>query len=143
MDCALARRSYLVEARLVTEGSPTKAVDFSHLSGFYEVRTPSQRTIHLLLDSDGKWRSGDWYSLRFFHMYLSGLLTPLEYDAGSWKLAVMADQRPPAVYERVLVLASGLMPTVRNDWEVYENINPDLAQEISMKLCMRLSEGGA
>lgn len=107
---------------------------FKGAPGFYKVATPSERTMHLLLDAQGTWRSGDWYSLRFFHLAINQLLIQPEYDARSWQFAVMADQRLPEAYERALVLASGLMPTSSRGWLIYPNVSPELAEAMTARL---------
>lgn len=113
---------------------------FKNAPGFYRVTTPSDRTIHLLLDADGTWRSGDWYSLRFFHLAMQNLLIEAEYDSDSWQLAIMADQRPPEAFERALVLASGLMPILHKGWLRYQNISPQLAEAVASRLQIGIRE---
>lgn len=116
------------------------APGFTGKPGFYRVLTPRDRTLHLLLDANGAWRSGDWYSLRYFHLAINGQLVELEYDPSTWQLAVMADQRPPEAYERALVLASGLMPQVNNGWVLYENISPELASDLAARMGTKIQE---
>lgn len=102
--------------------------------GLYEISEPDDRKLNLLLTNEGRWVGGDWYSLRFLAMLQDGLLVPARYSRATWELALMPDQRPPAIFERALVLASGLLPTWRNDWLIYRNIPPEMAAELCEKM---------
>lgn len=90
------------------------------------------------------WRQGDWYGLRFLALYYSDQKNVAYYDSASSRLAVPYSQRFPELYERALVLASGLLPsyqeTEQNRWWIYENVEQQLAEKLTQKLHITLAE---
>src|SRR5690606_17298730 len=91
------------------DGSGFVPTTFDQQPGMYEASSPSGRTMTLYFDGDA-WRRGDWYGLRYLTLFEAGLLMPARYHAATWQLAIPADQRPPELFERPLVLSSGLLP---------------------------------
>lgn len=108
--------------------------------GLYEVTGPEGRTLTLLHGGGQDWRRGDWYGLRYLTLEGAGLLLDVRYDAARWQLALPEDQRPPELYERVLVLCSGLLPTRVGRWLVYRNVAPDVARHLTSLLGCALAE---
>lgn len=120
------------------DGLAFRPVSFSGEAGLYEV-TQGGRTMTLLY-SDGRWLRGDWYGLRYLTLHTEGLLTPGHYDAASWTLVLPADQRPPELFERALVLASGLLPSRRGAWLLYPNISLEVARAVATRLSIDLTD---
>ncbi|WP_158263858.1 hypothetical protein [Deinococcus arcticus] len=106
--------------------------------GLYEVTAEGGRTLTLLHGGGTDWRRGDWYGLRYLTLSEAELLVDGQYDPDSRQLALPADQRPPELYERALVLCSGLMPTERDRWLVYQNVSPVVAARLAALLQVRL-----
>jgi len=105
--------------------------------GFYEVVARSERKAALYFDGQS-WARGDWYGLRYLYQYGRGLILPARYDAASWILAIPLHQRPPELFERALVLSSGLVPDRVDNWYVYSNVDPIVASNVCQQLCMPL-----
>lgn len=119
------------------DGSGFVPTTFDQRPGMYEATSPSGRAMTLYFDGDA-WRRGDWYGLRYLTLFEAGVLMPARYEAGSWQLAIPADQRPPELYERPLVLSSGLLPRRDESWFVYPNVTPEVAERVCGQLCMPL-----
>ncbi len=106
--------------------------DFPRMSLFYEAQTNT-------------WRQGDWYGLRFLALHYTNRLLIARYDSTKARLAIPFSQRWPELYERTLVLASGLLPVYyeseNNVWLIYENIAPNLAEKLTKKLYVNCEEG--
>jgi hypothetical protein len=85
-------------------------------------------------DSD-TWLRGDWYGLRFLaiHYHTTEQLKVF-YNGPDMQIAIPYDQRWPGIYERALVLASGLLPVKRGMWLIFDNISIDLANILTSKL---------
>lgn len=126
----------------VLEGQNFRKVRGPDHPGLYEITSAQGRKTTALLAQDGNWRRGDWYGLRFLHLHGSGLLLEAEYDPKGWQLALPADQRPPELYERALVLSSGLLPQWRGEWLVYSNVTPEVATVLATKLGLTLNKRG-
>lgn len=114
---------------------------FQDKSGFYQLWLPEQHATvkklqyTLFYDEESHhWLRGDWYGLRFLSRQLDNIPCPVRYEAGSRSLAVPKEWRWPELYERALVLASGLLPSQRDSWLVYDNIGPEVVHELSVKL---------
>lgn len=111
--------------------------NFQREQGMYEVKSRSGRTTTLLYNANSeKWVEGEWYALRYIHHCLYDSLLPCRYDAERWCLAIPKEQRPPLLYERILVLASGYIPSYSGNWLVYHNIMPPLVEIMLEKLAM-------
>ena len=83
---------------------------------------------------------GDWYGLRFLDLFYRHDKLIASYDNDKLRLAIPAQQRWPEIYEKILVLASGLLPTYTNSWLIYENISYHLAQQMTTKLQIDMQE---
>jgi len=106
--------------------------DFSRMTLFYETETDT-------------WRQGDWYGLRFLALHYSDRPLIARYDSATARLAIPLSQRWPELYERALVLASGLLPTYHKTeqhlWLIYENITAILVKKMTKKLYVTCEEG--
>jgi len=124
------------------DGSEFVPIVFDDQPGMYEVPSHQGRQMTLYFDGDA-WRRGDWYGIRYLSLFDAGLLMPARYDASTWKLAILADLRPPELFERPLVLSSGLLPRREGSWFIYQNIAPEVAETVCGRLCMPLETADA
>jgi len=86
---------------------------------------------------------GDWYGLRFLALQQAGYPCIAHWRTHDDRtvLVVPTEQRWPLLYERALVLASGMLP--RRDWRanllIYDDIPGELAGLLSHQLGVSLS----
>jgi hypothetical protein len=107
-----------------------------------EINNSFTRTLFYDQPND-KWLQGDWYGLRFLALYHNQDISCIvHYNKTTESLEIPLDQRWPEIYERALVLASGLLPTYQRTeqglWLVYKRISPKLATQLTDKLGIRL-----
>jgi hypothetical protein len=130
-------------------GTDFVEADFDQsVSGFYQFwplkqhASASDRAEYTLFyDAEHeRFLRGDWYGLRFLARQTSGTSCPVIYEEASGKLAIPIDWRWPELYERVLVLASGQLPTHHKEWLIYESITPALLAELIPKLNLEHEE---
>jgi hypothetical protein len=110
--------------------------------GFYQIfgKQETEPRYTLFWDREiGGWRQGDWYGLRF----LSYEQPWIHYDPHSQKLAVLAEQRFPEIYERALVLASGYLPQWLEGYLVYSNISQENVCHLAKLLKLEIKENEA
>lgn len=81
---------------------------------------------------------GEWYGLRFLALCRDGKKKPKAVwsEPNGGTVAILVRQRWPLLFERALVLASGLLPdnTVNSRWLYYRGVPLGLAQLISDRL---------
>lgn len=110
---------------------------FSGESGLYTLQTidgiRSELTLHYRA-GDQRWYRGDWYDLRFAAFAAGGLRFSYAYDADGQQLQIAAAQRWPELYERALILASGLLPELRDGTLIYRGISAELLNTLAPKL---------
>ncbi|MHC5821264.1 MAG: hypothetical protein ACYT04_36680 [Nostoc sp.] len=94
----------------------------------------SDRPLHTLFYENGCWFQGDWYGLRFLALQHRGQQCIARYEVETKRLAIPVSQRLPEIYERALVLASGILPKYSNSWLLYENVERDVMLQICYKL---------
>jgi hypothetical protein len=100
-----------------------------------------QRPSSVFFDDErGAFLRGDWYGLRCLARSREGLACPAYYDVLSARLALPVAWRPPEIYERALVLASGRLPERRGGWLWYDDVELDLVTLLTAKLNLA-SEG--
>lgn len=122
--------------------------EFIGESGLYELSSSSPGStprppLTLFYDATReRWIRGDWYGLRFLACQSLGMSTDARYDSGTHRLAVPFETRWPELYERALVLGSGMLPRRRGAWMVYEAIAPTVSQHLAEKLSISLQEDG-
>lgn len=131
--------SVLNEIR-VYDGRAFVPATFDGSPGMYELEAAHGRRIAAFFDG-GKWRYGDWYGLRFLSLAKAGALLPAHHEPLTWRLAMPADQRPPELFERPLVLSSGLLPVKADAWYFYDNVSPDVARGVCNRLGVNLVTG--
>ncbi len=108
-------------------------------SGMYRMYNQDMNFSHplrtLFYDRESnRWLQGDWYTLRFLALQQMEDECIFNYDLDKKQLAIPTSQRFPEIYERVLFLASGIVPTYIDSWLVYANIEPELVHLLSAKL---------
>lgn len=112
------------------DGGRFTDVTFTGQEGLFELTLPDGRTqqaLHL----NGVWRSGEFFTLRFLALEAAGLLGAWRYAADTRDLAIRYEERLPELYERALVLCSGLLPENRGGWLVYGGVSPQVATALS------------
>jgi len=90
----------------------------------------------------GQWLGGPWYDLRYLALQAAGALCRVQYHLEQQRLAIPANHRWPDLYERALVLASGLLPlrSLDKNWYSFSDISPELVQILADKLNATLEE---
>jgi hypothetical protein len=80
-------------------------------AAFYRVQRNGNRFLpkHVLHLRDGRWLNGDYASLRFLSLGLTGQIPQAQLHVDG-RLAMSCFHRWPNLYERALVLASGQLP---------------------------------
>ena len=91
-------------------------------------------------DPERGFLQGDWYGLRFLTLSGERALSGARLDPAGRRLALPTEERWPEIYERALVLASGLLPTQRGGWLIYESIDPPVARLLGEKLGLPILE---
>ena len=84
---------------------------------------------------------GEWYGLRFLALRQSGkYLKAMWRDQDGGLLAVPYRQRWPLLYERALVLATGLLPRLHPEHGLlyYQGVPQSLAQAVAEHLDVRV-----
>lgn len=115
-------------------------------SGLYRLTKKEENNpyqIVLYLDEPNqRWLRGDWYGLRFLAYHTIGYRFKAKYNSGTNELLIPVDEHWPLLYERALVLASGMLPERdnRNKWLKYTNITNELVQLLAEKLDITIGE---
>jgi hypothetical protein len=113
--------------------------DLPSESGMYQMYnqeindSPPIRTLFYDKQSD-RWLQGDWYGLRFLALQQANQQCIFYYNFDRKCLVIPASQRFPEIYERALVLASGILPTYKDSYWFYTNIESDVVNLLSAKL---------
>jgi len=123
-------------------GELFEPVAWQNQSGFYEYTPRERRGPHpdtqrraIFYDAErGSFLRGDWYGLRTLAHLQEGVATPAAYDMLSAQLSLPLACRPPELYERALVLSSGLLPEQQQGWLRYADIELDLMTILTDKL---------
>jgi len=109
-------------------------------TGLYQYKREANNNISGTVFYDqpnNKWLQGDWYGLRLLALHNQDI--SVHYDKTKESLAIPLDQRWPEIYERALVLASGLLPQLTTErWLVYERISLELSTQLTDKLTISL-----
>jgi hypothetical protein len=97
-----------------------------------------------------RWLKGDWYGLRFlaqlvpmpFRDDAANVDFEVKYDSGTGELLMPADERWPLLYERALVLATGILPCRAENpkWLKYSGVSDELARRLTAKLNVSIRE---
>lgn len=117
---------------------------FQNQTGFYQFWTsdsnPQLRSSLFYDQNTESWLQGDWYGLRFLAILSIGQNKEVYYDHEKKTLAIPISQRWPELYESYLVMASGILPTYKDGFLIYDRICLRLAREISDVLGLTLTE---
>lgn len=113
--------------------------DLPYSEGMYEMYSQDINSTYplrtLFYDKENNhWLQGDWYGLRFLALQQTQQQCIFSYDLNTKSLVVPILQRFPEIYERALVLASGILPTYKDSYLIYTNIEPDVVDLLSAKL---------
>lgn len=113
-------------------------------SGLYRLTKEcdtSKYSLDLYFDAyQQRWMKGDWYGLNFIASRAAGRDSKVIINTDAGTLAIRTKSRWPFIYERALVLASGLLPNARKEpgWLIYQGISIGLAQILTDKLGLPL-----
>jgi len=112
--------------------------------GFYEAERQEGDAYKTHVFYDGiKWKTGNFYDLRFLHMSIHSDPIPLYVDSKQ-ELWLNESSRWPMLYERPLVLASGMLPSLSVvDGKFllsYGGISKELASTLCSRLRLQLQE---
>ena len=115
-------------------------------AGMYRLTREGDRTgraLTLFFDpASQRWLRGDWYGLRFLAIEaLSGGVHAV-YRSDRRELLIPDSQRWPLLYERALVLSSGLLPrrALNPEWLSYPRVPLGMAHRLCEKLNVDLQE---
>jgi len=98
-----------------------------------------------------RWLKGDWYGLRFLAHHAAGVdfevvrektqALPTSFSSAD-ELLIPADERWPLLYERALVLATGLLPGQAENpkWLRYQGVSAELSRTLAGKLNVSIKE---
>lgn len=142
----LVTSHYAVEKWDGDQYAPCIFVEQSAESGLYRLTRGEEKSAYrlvLYLDQERqRWLKGDWYGLRFLAHHSADVDFEAIYNQQTNELFIQAKQRWPLLYERALVLASGLLPAKADNpkWLRYQGISKELAQSLAKKLGVQLEE---
>lgn len=80
------------------------------------------------------WLQGDWYGLRYLAKYYDHESCDVFYNTPESCFAIPTDYRWPDLYERALVLASGLLPESQGRWLYYGKVSQRVRKMLIDKL---------
>lgn len=115
-------------------------------SGMYRLtRSETSDTYQIILYLDQpnqRWLRGDWYGLRFLAYDDAEFDFEVGYDSNANDIWIPVDERWPMLYERALVLASGILPYQAENpkWLRYSGISSELIQLLTEKLNVSIRE---
>lgn len=85
-------------------------------------------------EKPGSWHRGDWYGLRFLAKVRAKDQYSYEYDLSTGTFSISEEWRWPEIYERALVLSSGLLPASMNGRLTYKQIDKIVLDTLHKKL---------
>ena len=89
-----------------------------------------------------RWLRGDWYGLRFLTYNGTRRDFEVRYNSNTNEILIPVEEHWPLLYERALVLASGMLP-VRSEsrrWLKYSGVSGELVQLLADKLNISITE---
>ena len=115
-------------------------------SGMYRLTKKEDNNPYRIVlyfdEPNQRWLRGDWYGLRFLAYNSAGRHFEVKYDSRANEVLIPAEEHWPLLYERALVLASGMLP-VRDKtykWLKYTNVSNELVQLLAEKLNVSIME---
>ena len=115
-------------------------------SGLYRLTKKAENNHYQIVlyfdELNQRWLRGDWYGLRFLAYNSAGQQFEIKYDSSANEILIPSEEHWPLLYERVLVLASGMLPVRDNNfrWLKYTNITNELVQLLAEKLNITIGE---
>lgn len=112
---------------------------FQQETGFYHLSSENTNGYahHFTLFYDApheRWQQGDWYGLRYLARYKAGEKCEVFSHPSQSRVALHINYCWPDLYERALVLSSGLLPERRQGWFYYNNVSPVVIRTLAQKL---------
>ena len=115
-------------------------------SGLYRLAKKEENNpyrIVLYFDQPNqRWLRGDWYGLRFLAYNSAGRQFEVKYDSSANEVLIPVEEHWPLLYERALVLASGMLPvrSGNSGWLKYSGISSELVQLLTDRLNVSITE---
>jgi hypothetical protein len=123
------------------DGQQWRDHDVVDSDGLYDLIDPQVGGRHYIAYYDferSEWLEGEFYGLKFLADLRAGRLHSAHYKDRDRSFAVLRSQRWPEIYERALVLASGMLPIIQSEWLIYKDIPRELAEHLTDKLHLKL-----
>ena len=115
-------------------------------SGMYRLTKKEDNNPYRIVlyfdEPNQRWLRGDWYGLRFLAYNSAGWHFEVKYDSSANELIIPNEEHWPLLYERALVLASGMLPARDKNfrWRKYTNVSNELVQLLAEKLNVSITE---
>ena len=115
-------------------------------SGMYRLTKKEENNLYRIVlyfdEPSQRWLRGDWYGLRFLAYNAAGRYFEVKYDSSANEILIPIEERWPMLYERAMVLASGMLPSQSKDfrWLKYSNVSNELVQLLADKLNISIME---
>ncbi len=115
-------------------------------SGLYRLAKQAENNPYQIVlyfdEPSQRWLRGDWYGLRFLTYNSAGRQFEVKYDSSANEILIPSEEHWPLLYERVLVLASGMLPVRDKNfrWQKYTNVSNELVQLLAEKLNVSIRE---
>ena len=115
-------------------------------SGLYRLTKQAENNPYQIVlyfdEPNQRWLCGDWYGLRFLAYDSAGRDFGARYDSSANEILIPVEEHWPLLYERTLVLASGMLPLRDKNfrWLKYTNISNELVQLLAEKLNITITE---
>ncbi len=115
-------------------------------SGMYRLAKKEENNPYQIVlyfdEPNQRWLRGDWYGLRFLTYNSAGRKFEVKYDSRANELTIPVEEHWPLLYERALVLASGMLPARDKNfrWLKYTNVSNELVQLLVKKLNVSITE---
>ena len=115
-------------------------------SGMYRLTRKEETNPYQLVlyfdEPNQRWLRGDWYGLRFLADNADRQDFEIGYDTGTNAILIGNGERWPLLYERAIVLASGMLPARSEDreWIIYSGVSGKLVQFLTEKLNVSIRE---
>ena len=102
----------------------------------------SYRPVLYFDQANQRWLRGDWYGLRFLAYDVAELDFEVRYDSSANDIWIPVNERWPMLYERALVLTSGILPYRAENprWLRYSGVSNELVQLLTQKLKISIRE---
>lgn len=115
-------------------------------SGLYRLTKKAENNHYQIVlyfdEPNQRWLRGDWYGLRFLAFNSAGQQFEMKYDSSANEILIPSEEHWPLLYERALVLASGMLPVLSGNsrWLKYSGVSSELAQQLAQKLNVSITE---